>query len=112
MALSRCCLASSALAVVLAGFALWQLYGHVDQGVTLAYAETVSDERQQVIDQLRAFALSELRGRSREDIIRLIEAQGRTWFEDDDRLIVADSIVFEFDGQGLVAIRSAFEAAN
>ena len=48
-----------------------------------------------------------------EDIIRLIEAQGRTWFANNgDALIVADAIVFEFDGQGLTGIRSAFEAGD
>ena len=110
MPVSRCCLASSALAIVLAGVALRQFYGHIDQGVTLAYAESVSDERSQAVEQLRALALGELRGRSREDIIRLIEAQGRTWFgKDGDALIVADAVIFEFDGQGLTGIRSAFE---
>ena len=97
---------------MLAGVALWQFYGHIDQGVTLAYAESVSDGRAQAVGQLRALALGELRGRSREDIIRLVESQGRTWFEDEDTLIVADAIVFEFDGQGLVGIRSVFEAGD
>lgn len=113
MRLSRCCLVSSAVAVLLAVLVAWQFYAHVNQGTTLAYSEGVSDERGQVIEQLRALALGELRGRSRDGIIQLVEGQGRTWFaKDGDRLIVAEPLVFEFDGQGLSAIYSMFEEAD
>src|SRR5215813_2106218 len=113
MKISRCCLISSALAAVIAGIAVWQLYAHIDQGITLAYSESMSDERGQVVEQLRALALGELRGRSRDDIVRLVEGQGRTWFaKDEENLIVADSLVFKFDDQGLIAIYSPFEAPD
>jgi hypothetical protein len=110
MKISRCCLVSSAVAVLLAALAMWQFYAHIDQGITLAYSEGMSDERGQVIEQLRALALGELRGKSRDDIVRLIEGQGRAWFaKDGDRHIIAEPLVFEFDGQGLAAIYSMFE---
>lgn len=113
MRLSRCCLVSSAVAVLVAALAAWQFYAHVDQGITLAYSEGVSDERWQVIEQLRALAVGELRGRSRDEVIRLIEGQGRTWFaKDGDQVIVAEPLVFEFDGQGLSAIHSMFEESD
>ncbi|HEY3149251.1 MAG TPA: Imm58 family immunity protein [Dongiaceae bacterium] len=109
MKISRCCLASSAVAGVFAVVAIWQFYAHIDQGITLAYSKSVSDERAQTIEQLQTLALGELRGKTRDDIIRLVEGQGRTWFsKDDENLIIADTLVFEFDGERLKDIRSAF----
>jgi hypothetical protein len=75
MMFSRCCLTSSALAVVLAGVSAWQFYAHIDQGVTLAYAETVSNERAQTIVQLRALAFDQLKGKSRAEITQLLDAR-------------------------------------
>ena len=43
------------------------------------------------------------------EIIRLVEGQSRTWFAKDDKLIVAEPLVFEFDDQGLADIYSVFE---
>jgi hypothetical protein len=111
MKISRCCLASSAIAVVLAAVAVWQFSVHIDQGVTLAHSETGSDERAQVIEQLRVLALDQLRGKSRGDIVRLVETQGRGWF-DKDGAIVADNLVFKFDAQGLAGIDSLFDAPD
>lgn len=111
MKISRCCLISSCLVVALVGNTLWQLYVHVDQGVTLAYAQTQSDERAQVVEQLRELALDELKGTSRDRIAQLLTEKGVDWFaKEEDNLLVGGLLVFEFEADRLVDIRSTFAA--
>jgi len=109
MKMSRCCAIALGAAAIFAGIVLWQFYAHVDQGVTLAYARSEADERLNVIHQLRILAVEELKGTKRDEVEQLLKKKGVTRFaKAEDNSWITDALIFEFDGDELIDIRSIF----